>query len=138
MNSRNEPFASAFQRSVEDLFSQLWTEPKRQSFAPLVDVDETADSFVVRVELPGIDAAEVELTVESDSLAIKGEKKLLDVEEGHSYIHERRHGKFSRTITFPSVISTDDVVALANKGVLQITVKKAQASKRRRVDIEVD
>lgn len=139
MKPCNVPSNALFPRTIDELFNQFWTESPRASFEPLVDVDETPDSFVIRAELPGIDVGDVELTVEADTLTLKGEKKTVRViEDARGHIRERSHGTFSRTFTFPSPISTDDVVAEANRGVLEITVKKAETSKRRRIDIQGD
>lgn len=131
------PCTTLFPRTIDELFNQVWAEPKRASFAPRVDIDETAESYVIRAELPGVDAGEVELTVDAETLTLKGEKTTLtETEDARGHIRERSHGSFSRTFTFPNAISPDDVTASATKGVLEVVVKKAETAKTRRIEIK--
>ena len=126
-----------FPSTIDELFHRVWGEPLRQTWAPSVDVKETSDAYVIRAEIPGIDVGDVEVTVTGDGLTLEGEKKIeteSDDEKGH--ISERVYGKFSRSFSFPTAISTEDVVAEAKKGVLTISVKKAEAEKTRRIEVK--
>ena len=128
-----------FPRTVDDLFQQFWGETSHAKWTPAVDVKETDDAYVLVAELPGIDVADVELTLTSDTLTIEGEKKIVTEGVGPpGQITERRFGKFSRSFTFPSAVATDEVVAESKRGVLTITVKKAEAGKTRRIEIQGD
>ena len=129
--------SSLFPKTVDDLFSQFWgPEVRRGAFDPAIDVRETPEAFLVRAELPGIDADEVEVTVSPDSLTLKGEKKLeAETEDAKGHITERVYGAFRRSFSFPSAISTDDVQAEYKKGVLHVTLKKAESGKTRKIEI---
>jgi HSP20 family protein len=128
---------SLFPKTVDDLFNQFWgAEPRRGSFNPNIDVTETIDAFLVRAELPGVDADDVEVTVGPDSLTLKGEKKAdIGPDDAKGHISERAYGPFQRSFTFRSAISTDDVLAEYKKGVLHVTLKKAQSEKVRKIEI---
>ena len=129
-----------FPRTVDELFNQFWGDAKKSScWVPSVDVRETDESFVITAELPGIEVSDVELTVTSEGLTLKGEKKKnteseADTRRGH--ITERVYGEFSRSFSFPIPVTPDDVVAQARHGILTITVKKAEVEKTRRIEIK--
>ena len=120
-----------FPASFDELFHQVWGEPRRSAWAPSVDVKETAETFVIRAEIPGIDIADVHVTVTADSLTLEGEKKSEETVAGETrHITERVHGKFSRTFTFPGAIASDDVEAETKNGILTVTVKKVDNTRR--------
>ena len=126
-----------FPRSVDDLFRQFWGDPDSGKWRPTIDVEETDESYVLTAELPGIDTADVELTLTSDTLSIEGEKKIATRGDGeHGHITERKSGKFSRSFTFPSAVAAEEVVAESKLGVLTITVKKAATGQTRRIQIQ--
>ena len=130
-----------FPRSVDELFHRFWGNAHRDvsrdtAFAPAVDVRETKDSYVFQVEIPGIDAKDVELTVTPDRLTIKGERAVETASEGETvHIFERTHGSFERSFTFPAPVATDSVTAEAKRGVLHITVTKAEKEQTRKIEI---
>ncbi len=128
---------SLFPTNIDDLFSQFWAEPfaAATGYTPPIDVKETEDAFVVAVELPGVSAGDVEITVGNDTLTLKGEKKTETVDDATGHVKERRYGAFQRTFSFPSQISTEGVVAESKDGVLRIAIKKAEAAKTRKVEI---
>jgi len=129
--------ATLFPQTIDDLFHHFSSDAPRGGFAPLVDVDETPDSFVIRAELPGVDLSDIELTVEADTLTLKGEKKLVrDVHDASGHIRERSHGTFLRTFKFPSSITPEDIAAKSSRGVLSVVVKKATSSAQHRIEIE--
>jgi HSP20 family protein len=126
-----------FPRTIEELFHQFWDDAKTEpTWAPTVDVRETEGAYVITAELPGVDANDVELTATAEGLTLEGEKKLdPDVDEKRGHLEERIYGEFSRSFAFPVPISPDHIVAQARRGILTITVQKAEAEKTRRIDI---
>jgi len=106
---------------------------------PAVEMTETAKSYKISVEVPGMDAADIEVSVDDDMLVISGEKKeeREESEEGYSF-SERSYGAFERRIELPSAAIADDIKAKVRKGVLQITLPKtAKAAKaKRKVAVE--
>jgi len=129
-----------FPSTIDELFSRFWNDSPKHEFTPSVDVKETPESYVIRAELPGVAAEDVEVTVTSDSLTIKGEKKIetTETEDEKGHITERVHGTFSRTFTFPVPVAPEEVTAEARKGVLHITIKKSEAEQTRKIDIKSD
>ncbi len=135
---RRDPFTS-LQKEVDRVFhdfSQGMTDLpsiwKDDAFVPRVDVVDEKDGLKVTAELPGIDAKDVECTVEEDMLAIRGEKtterKEEDQKTGH-YLAERSYGSFYRRIPLPYGIDRDKVGATFDNGVLTVRLPKAAAAK---------
>jgi len=137
----DDPFAQLQRRMnsvFEDFFgrssSDLWGDATEE-FLPRVDVSETGKEMRITAELPGLDEKDVEVTVTSNMLTIKGEKKVeKEEEEGDYYYSERHYGHFERTIALPQGIDTDNAEAKFKKGVLKVTIPKkpeAQSSRRK-------
>ncbi len=101
-----------------------------------IDVAESDESFEVKVDLPGMDPEDVELTVHDRQLTIQGERKEKEEKQEKTRHHiERRYGSFRRTITLPAGAMEDGVTAVADNGVTTITVPKAAAVKAKRVAV---
>lgn len=110
---------------------------RMRTFGPIVRVEDFVedDTYVVRVELPGIDPdKDVQLEANDDSLTIRGERR----EEEHDKLHhEFRYGSFSRTIPLSRGVNTDDVKATYDNGVLEVRVPRpANAQQSKRIPIE--
>lgn len=106
---------------------------------PAVEMKETAKAFKLSVEVPGVEAKDVEVTVENGALVIKGEKneEREEEEKGYSF-SERSYGSFERRIELPSSADHENIKAKAKDGVLKITIpKNAEADKnKRRIAVE--
>jgi HSP20 family protein len=97
------------------------------AWRPAVDISERADAYRVTVEIPGIKAGEVEITVADGLLTIQGERHAARESAGEK-IHrsERGYGVFRRSITLPSSnVEADKTEASVRDGVLEIVVPKA-------------
>lgn len=108
------------------------------SIAAAVDVVEEDKLFRISVELPGIDAKGIELSVSDDTLVIKGEKK--DEREEHAqryYLHEREHGPFERFIGMPVGVDHDKIEAKFANGVLTIELPKTPETVRKHKKISI-
>jgi HSP20 family protein len=127
----NSVFEDFFGRSSSD----LWGDATKE-FLPRVDVSETGKEMRITAELPGLDEQDVEVTVTSDMLTIKGEKKV-EKEEGDNYYSERNYGHFERTIALPQGIDADNAKAKFKKGVLKVTIPKKPEAQRLRRKIEL-
>lgn len=103
---------------------------------PPVNVFEDGNSIYVVAELPGVDPNELDISVQGDSLTLRGER-VLDIEGEESSYHrrERPAGKFSRTITLPDTVNTDKVQAAYKLGILKITLPKAEEAKPRKISV---
>ena len=106
------------------------------AWAPAVDISERKDAYLVAVELPGVKAGEVEITVEDGLLTIQGERRFAhDSAEEKIHRAERSCGAFRRSITLPSHIEPDKIEASAQDGVLQILVPKAPDVQAKRIRV---
>ena len=105
---------------------------------PTVDVSETKDNFVIKAELPGMDASDVNVSVSGNVLTIKGEKRKEEEEKDeHHYRAERYYGSFQRSFQLPASVQAEKVAATFEKGVLKVTLPKVEEAKKKEVKIEV-
>jgi len=96
---------------------------------PAVNVSETEKQITVDAELPGLEAKDVNVSLENDSLVITGEKKFEGEEKKKNYHRiERSYGSFTRTVPLPAKVSPKGVKARFEKGVLHVTLAKAAPS----------
>jgi HSP20 family protein len=106
---------------------------------PAVNVWADSDKAVITSELPGINADEVDITVNNKSITLRGSRKSSDACEGECYHRrERWHGQFTRTIDLPYVIDSEKVEARFNKGVLHLTVPRAEADRPRKIAVKFE
>jgi HSP20 family protein len=112
-------------------------KPLEAEFAPAVDVKETAEQIVVKAEVPGIDAKDINISVTGDVLTIKGEKKSEREEEEENYhLVERSYGSFSRSLVLPAAVHMDKIEAKYDKGVLTVTCPKKEEVKPKAIEIK--
>jgi HSP20 family protein len=99
-------------------------------WAPAVDVYEDAEGILLRAEVPGMTAADIELRIENNVLSIKGERKLERADRKDNYRRiERNYGVFTRSFTLPTNVDTEKVRADAKHGVLSIFLPRREESK---------
>ena len=108
------------------------------TWVPAVDLRETDRDIIVTVDLPGLDAKEVEVNVDEGRLEIKGERKQeKEVKDDGMRRMERYYGGFQRTIDLPADVDSGKVTAEFDKGVLKVTLPKVEARIPKRVKIDV-
>ena len=118
----------------ETPFARNFTE----EWSPSVDISETKDSFVVKAELPGLEAKDVNVSVSGDLLIIKGEKQREEEEKDeHHYCAERYYGSFQRVFQLPTSVQGDKIEATFDKGVLRITLPKVEEAKKKEIEVKV-
>lgn len=105
---------------------------------PALNISEDSGNLYVRAEIPGVAADEVEISIEGDTLTIRGERKTGAADEKHSY-HRREleRGRFSRAITLPTKVEVDRVEAKAANGIVTIILPKAEAVTPRQIKVHV-
>ncbi len=117
-------------RVFEDAFNRMLTEPQtNRPWSPAVDIYETENELVLKADLPEVDAKEVDVRVENQTLTLSGERKF-ESEKSEKGFHriERSYGNFTRSFTVPNTFDTSNVAAAFKNGVL--TVKLAQEGSR--------
>jgi HSP20 family protein len=111
---------------------------ERPDVFPAINVSEDHDNLYVSAELPGVEAKDVDITVEEDSLTIKGVRRVEPDYEGVSYHRrEREGGGFNRKISLQTRIVTEKVKAEMKDGVLTVVMPKAEDVKPTTIDIKV-
>ena len=142
--ARDEHPVVGLQREMNRVFDSFWNR-FQQSFdgriglgTPRADVAETGEAVEVSVELPGLDAKDIEVSLTGDMLTIKGERKS-EREEKHRgfYLSERSYGSFYRSIPVPPGVATDDAKAEFKKGVLTVSLPKTPEAQAKVKKIEV-
>ena len=108
------------------------------TWVPAVDVSEQADAIRIAAELPGVSPEDVKISVEGNVLTVTGTKQQVaeqQTERLHRY--ERAYGSFARSFTLPRTVDTAQIKAGYDKGVLTITLPKAEQAKPRQIAVEV-
>ena len=140
-----KPFGepSSIRKEMDNLWNRFLGDTPfgrrfREEWSPSVDISETRDSFVVKAELPGLEAKDVNVSISGDLLTIKGEKKREDEEKDeHHYCVERYYGSFQRVFQLPTSVQGDKIEATFDKGVLRITLPKVEEAKKKEINIKV-
>lgn len=103
-------------------------------WAPLADVSETDEAYVVRAELPGVSKDQVDIQLQERELVISGEIKE-ESNHGRRHRSSRRTGRFEYRTYLPGDVKADAVSAQLTDGVLTVTIPKSEAAKPRRIEI---
>ena len=129
-------------RFFDDVASRGW--PGEESLTtgvwnPLVDVYETKDSIVLKADLPEVNKEDVDISVEGNTLTLRGERQHeREVKEKDYYRMERSYGTFSRSFTLPGTVEPHKIEATFAGGVLTITLPKKEESKPKRIKVKVE
>jgi len=145
---RWDPFReiSSLQREMDRLFSQYFGRirgPEEEGLAvaawsPAVDIYETDEKLVLKVELPGLKKEDIDIQVRDNTLTLKGEKKFeKEVKEENYHRTERAYGTFQRSFTLPSTIKQEGIEAIFKDGILEISLPKAEEAKPKQIKIQV-
>jgi HSP20 family protein len=105
-------------------------------WTPPVDLYETAATFVLTAELPGLAREDIEIHAEESRVIIRGERDGGQVRCDQFHRVERGHGRFSRTFLLPEPIDVDGVTADLKDGLLTLTIPKAGGRSARRINVE--
>ena len=107
-----------------------------RTFLPAVDLSHDDQSYVVKVDLPGLEREDIDLTLQDQTLTLSGERKFENVEENETYSRiERSYGKFTRSFQLPSNVDNSKVTAQFENGVLTVRIPKAEEAKSRAIEI---
>ena len=123
-------------------FFENWAAPtgKEQlaagTFVPPVDVYEDEQNLILKLEVPGVNEEDLNVSLENDTLVIQGERKF-EKEEKEENFHriERRYGAFTRTFKLPNTLDSEKVEANYEKGILKITIGKKAEAKPKQIKV---
>jgi HSP20 family protein len=103
---------------------------------PSVDVYEEGDNLVVEAQLPGLKPDAIDVNVENGILSISGQTEAEEERKERNYLlHERRSGRFTRSLQLPPTYTADPSEASFEHGVLRLVFPKSEAAKPRRIQI---
>jgi len=109
------------------------------AWSPAVDIAEHDDQYVVKMELPGVSKEEVKITLESNILTVRGEKKQEKETKKENYHRiERSYGSFQRSFTLPTTVKNDKIDASFKDGILNIKLPKAEEAKPKQIEVKVN
>ena len=105
-------------------------------WAPSVDIEEHTDKYVLHADVPGVDPASIEITLERGVLTLSGSReKLVEQKDVASRRIERTTGRFLRRFTLPESVDADAVKASGKHGVLEIVIPKREAARPRKITV---
>lgn len=135
MLAKRDPFRDL--RTIEDEFDRLMGGAfSRDAWMPALDVRETQDRYEVKMDLPGLEPGDVNVTFEDGMLAISG-KRRFETEDGSDTWHrvERGFGTFARSVRLPQSADAERIEASFDKGVLTVAVPKTEQAKPRQIEV---
>jgi HSP20 family protein len=122
-------------KTLDDSGNPLFSESGAGVF-PMLNVSATTNTYVVRAELPGIKAEELEIMVSGNNLTLSGERRIPEENKAAKYHRkERESGRFSRALTLPGPINAEKVDANLKNGILTIVIHKAEEAKPKKINI---
>ena len=128
----NRMFGDDVRPGVADDRSQVATS----AWSPAVDIKEEAERYVIAADLPGVQPADIEITMEAGVLTLKGERRPEAPGEGEVFRRvERAFGTFYRRFSMPDTADPNGVSASSAHGVLQVVIPKKQAVQPRRIEV---
>ena len=140
----NEDFWAPFGVTTKDWFRDVFDNDffgidRTAGFSPALDVSEDTNEYRVNLEVPGINPDDLDISLESGVLTVKGEKKDETEKKDKNYHRvERSYGSFTRSLKFPVDIDSEKIKADYRDGVLHISLPKAETAKQKRIEVKVE
>ena len=109
------------------------------NFAPPVDVYEDEHNITLKIEVPGIDEKDINVSIENNTLTVRGERRFeKDEKEENFHRVERMYGSFTRSFTLPNTVDPEQVSAYYEKGVLKIRLAMKAEAKPKLIKVNVE
>ncbi len=134
---------NAIQRQFDRLFDEVYTPATASSKdfikVPAAELQETVDALHLKLELPGIEAKDLDVKVTENAVYVGGDRKSeTKTEDKGSTVTEFHYGKFQRVIPLPSRVQNTNVTAEYKDGILNLTLPKTEAEKNKVVKVNLD
>ncbi|NJO42855.1 MAG: Hsp20/alpha crystallin family protein [Cyanobacteria bacterium CRU_2_1] len=131
------------QREMNQLFDTLapstGSRPNGMIFAPAAEIHETQDAVHLKIEIPGMEAKDLDVQVMAEAVSISGERRSETRTEAEGMVRsEFRYGKFQRVIPLPTRIQNDQVEATYKDGILNLKLPKVEAEKTKVVKVNLN
>ncbi len=120
-------------REFDRVFEQAWSQTRQASIP--TDAYRHGDRFVINLDLPGVDPASIDLTIERNMMTVSAERHWQAVEGDQVIASERRQGTFTRQFYLGEGLDSDAVHATYENGVLTLTIPVADRAKPRKIEV---
>ena len=125
-------------RLFNDAFERTGQESNLTTWAPAVDIHENEQELVVKADLPGVEAKDLDIRVENNILTIRGERRFEKKVNEDNYLRvERAYGSFSRSFSLANTVNPDGIKADYQNGVLTLNVPKREEAKPKQIKVSV-
>jgi len=109
-----------------------------RAWVPLVDIRETPGTFEVSAELTAIDPSSLDVSVQNNTLTIRGKRKHVETGDDETLLRvERDYGAFARSLTLPRSVKPEDIEAIYKKGVLIISIPKRAEAGPKKIQVNI-
>ncbi len=128
-----------FPRTRREVVGSPWRRLQAEEGAavPPVDVIDTGEEILVKAEMPGVDRDHVDISINENTVNIKGDlREEKKYKEEDYYIAERSYRSFARSITIPVKIDANKVKASLKDGILELHLPKAEETKPKKIQVE--
>lgn len=137
-----QPFQeiNALRRQMDRMFDEIagFNRELKANWMPAIEMQDREDRIILRAEIPGIDAKDLDVQVARDTVTISGETRQEQQTEDRGFWHsEFRYGKFQRTIPLPVAVENEHVEASYKDGILTLTLPKVAEAINRVVHINL-
>lgn len=138
--TRFEPWSlvDLLHRDLDRLaLTQAQSENPVADWAPAVDIVEEKDRFVLRADVPGVDPADIDVSMDNGVLTVSGERRTKARTEDDGFRRvERSFGRFYRRFNLPETADAEGIKATSSNGILEISIPKQPEVKARRITVE--
>jgi HSP20 family protein len=129
------------ERMIDEAFGRpmMWRRLPEEEYiwSPSIEMYEKENTYIVRMELPGVRPEDVEISMSGDTLMVKGERKPPeDIKDEEYQLCEVCYGSFTRTIALPESVNADKIEANFENGILDIHLPKAEEIKPRQIKVQ--
>lgn len=126
-------------RELDSMFDTFLGRGERFAVAwtPPMDVTELENEIQIQIELPGMKADDINVSITNNIMTLSGEKKEESERRGEDFhVKERTFGSFTRSVTLPSVVNADKITARFTDGILKISLPKAEEARAKRIEVK--
>lgn len=132
---------TAMRQEMNDLITSFWggngAGPLSTSFSPELDIAEKDNCFELRMDIPGMEAKDLDIQVQGNTVTVSGHRKEEKEEKGKTFHRiERRSGSFSRTVSLPCAVTEKEVAAEYTNGVLNVVLPKCEKAKPNKIAVK--
>ena len=128
-------------QEIDRLFNEFAQSPSGNGgpakLVPNVDISETDKAIEISAEMPGLERKDIEISIDDDTLTIRGEKKIEEDQKDKNVQHsERCYGVFMRVLQLPPGVDPSSVNATMSNGVLKITIPKPAKPEPKKIEVK--